>query len=357
MEFMDFIEFTSRQCIVTNMNSEAYFASGSLIAKLVLAEGQVAPQPVDRAFEELASAVRQTQDSCPYGAVITSGDVHAGVETVWRSYLMAKDRFSRACAHVISVGAGSVGAEMVELLKGPDSPAGMCLVSSSLEADPGKSIHEYVMRWAHADVVAADDVFLLVSADDFLHKRRIAMDASTGRMRLLVHVCGGASAARMPAYAQLQAATFATGIGSSWADEVEENYGLDGATLGWRQAFIRDVRCLTAEEVAREVGHGAKNLSATASRWTSEGKIFGVRWNGKMRYPKFQFRNGEARPVVARILKALGEDPSGWDRAYFFATPSSYLDNDMPMDRINDKSMDEVLVRLAERHSHPAEVF
>jgi hypothetical protein len=61
--------------------------------------------------------------------------------------------------------------------------------------------------------------------------------------------------------------------------------------------------------------------------------------------------------VVARILHALGDEATGWDRAFFFATPNSYLDDARPMDRLNDKSTEELLVQLARRHANPADIF
>jgi hypothetical protein len=59
--------------------------------------------------------------------------------------------------------------------------------------------------------------------------------------------------------------------------DVKPSSQLDGRTLSWRQKFVDSVRCLTAEEVATECGHGAKNTSATASRWKDQGKIFAVK--------------------------------------------------------------------------------
>src|ERR1700722_1784378 len=121
------------------MNSDGHLTGRrSLVAELVLAQGQVEPQPVNKAFEELAIAVRQTRAIRPFGAVITSIDLNPGPDAVWRSYLNAKDRFDDAFAHVVST-----GAEMVELIKGPRSVPGFRLVSSSMDDDPAKSVVDY----------------------------------------------------------------------------------------------------------------------------------------------------------------------------------------------------------------------
>jgi hypothetical protein len=131
----------------------------------------------------------------------------------------------------------------------------------------------------------------------------------------------------------------------------------DADTLEWRRWFVKHVSTFTADQIAKQAGHQANNKSATASRWLNDGKIFYVKFQGQLLYPAFQFRHGEPLPVVARMLSVLGDDPTGWDRALFFATPNAYLNNDKPMDRLNDKGLEEKLVSLADRHTHPAAAF
>jgi hypothetical protein len=120
---------------------------------------------------------------------------------------------------------------------------------------------------------------------------------------------------------------------------------------------MQDVPTWSADEVAEQGGYGAKNKSAAATRWTKDGKIFSVLYGGKQHYPQFQFKHGKPRPIVAQILQALGEDATGWDRAFFFATPNSYLNDATPMDRLNNKSTEDLLVQVAARHARPADIF
>jgi hypothetical protein len=120
---------------------------------------------------------------------------------------------------------------------------------------------------------------------------------------------------------------------------------------------MREVPTWSAGEVAQQGGYGAKNASAAASRWAKEGKIFCVPYGGKQHQPEIQFKHGQPRPIVARILSELGAEATGWDRAFFFATPNTYLDDVTPMDRLDGEDSVELLVQLATRDAHPANVF
>ena len=193
-----------------------------------------------------------------------------------------------------------------------------------------------------------DDVLLVMSGGEFLMSAMKVSIEGMGELRVLLlvsahHISRGyvASVNRAPA--------------SSDPDDDDET--ANGPTLSWRQAFMKDVPTWSADEVAAQGGYGAKNKSAAATRWTKDGKIFSVLYGGKQHYPRFQFKHGEPRPIVAQILAVLGEGATGWDRAFFFATPNSYLNDAMPIDRLHDKNTEELLVRVAARHAHPADVF
>jgi len=104
-----------------------------------------------------------------------------------------------------------------------------------------------------------------------------------------------------------------------------------------RATFLAEVGALTAAEVAVVAGSKARNSSALAGRWRSEGRIFAVPWAGSQLYPAFQFVNGEPRRVVGRVLEAFGDGPSGWEIAIWFVTPSPYLPGDgVPLAHLDD---------------------
>ncbi len=131
--------------------------------------------------------------------------------------------------------------------------------------------------------------------------------------------------------------------------------GLDRESRAWREHFISQYKGLSASQVADEAGNTAKNRSAIASRWTSEKKIFGVRFQNQTLYPEFQFKDGEPIPAIADILKEMPPSFTGWDLAFFLTSPNSYLDGKLPVDLL--KSKPERVVTLAHAFAHPADGF
>jgi len=136
---------------------------------------------------------------------------------------------------------------------------------------------------------------------------------------------------------------------------VDEEQHLDKESLAWRKAFVSRYECLTAETVADESGNTAKNRSAIASRWAVEKKIFSIRYENKTLYPKFQFRDGSPIPAITRVLELFPDHFTGWDVAFFFTSPNSYLDGRKPVDLL--KSDPEKVVSLVHAFVRPADVF
>jgi hypothetical protein len=145
-----------------------------------------------------------------------------------------------------------------------------------------------------------------------------------------------------------------TGDAGETVATVEEQH-LDRDSLAWRRAFVSNYECLTAEAVAEETGNTARNRSAIASRWATEKKIFSVRFENKTLYPKFQFKDGIPIPAVARVLELFADHFTGWDVAFFFTSPNSYLDGRRPVNLL--KTDPERVVSLVNAFVHPADVF
>jgi hypothetical protein len=131
--------------------------------------------------------------------------------------------------------------------------------------------------------------------------------------------------------------------------------GLDRESRAWREHFMSHYKGLSAAQVAEEAGNTAKNRSAIASRWASEKKIFGVRFQNQTLYPAFQFKDGEPIQVIADILKEMPSSFTGWDLAFFLTSPNSYLDGKLPVELL--KSKPERVVSLAHAFAHPADAF
>lgn len=99
--------------------------------------------------------------------------------------------------------------------------------------------------------------------------------------------------------------------------------------------FLKTYPTLTADQVAERAGHAATNRSATANRWKGERKIFAVRAGGREVYPAFQFKDGRPRAMLRPALEALA-CRSGWQTAFWFIAPNSWLGGSAPIDRLDD---------------------
>ncbi|WP_262031512.1 hypothetical protein [Microvirga sp. Mcv34] len=104
-----------------------------------------------------------------------------------------------------------------------------------------------------------------------------------------------------------------------------------------RVRFVQTVPCYTNAELAEFVGHGAKNKSATGSRWKADGKVFSVTVKGTERYPAFQFGDGRPLPVIAKVLAALPENLSPWQIAFWFVSSNRWLNGKAPVDCLGDE--------------------
>ncbi len=136
-------------------------------------------------------------------------------------------------------------------------------------------------------------------------------------------------------------------------DEGEEAISRD--TLEWRQQFMRSNPSWTSAQVAAESTSTARNRAATASRWLREKKIFAIRYEGQQCFPRFQFQDGVPSPVIAQVIKIFPEHSTGWDLAYFFATPNPNIGGRKPIELL--KSNPARVVSLAEAFAHPADAF
>jgi hypothetical protein len=126
-------------------------------------------------------------------------------------------------------------------------------------------------------------------------------------------------------------------------------------TVSWRKQFMSETECWTSAKVAEESTSRATNRAAIASRWVAEKKIFSVRFEGQQWFPRFQFQGGEPIPVVSQVIDVFPEHATGWELAYFFATPNPNIGGRKPLELLKiDPSR---LLSLAQAFAHPADVF
>lgn len=101
-----------------------------------------------------------------------------------------------------------------------------------------------------------------------------------------------------------------------------------------RRALFDEFGGLTAAEVAEFAGSTARNRSALATRWRTEGRLLAVTHQGKRYYPGFQFgEDWRPLPTVALALNSLRHEPLGeWELALWFTTRNGWLDDRRPVD-------------------------
>ncbi len=104
-----------------------------------------------------------------------------------------------------------------------------------------------------------------------------------------------------------------------------------------RARFREEFPCYTSRELAELAGHGAGNVSATATRWKKARRIIGLPWKDGDLYPAFQFSEGRPRPVIARLIAALPGRMTPWQTAFWLTSSNSWLGGAAPVDRLGDE--------------------
>lgn len=119
--------------------------------------------------------------------------------------------------------------------------------------------------------------------------------------------------------------------------EIDKKIEQDNARL--RAEYLKDVKAFTAADIRNQfVKTKPKNPSEPASRWKREQRVFAIRYDGKDLFPAFQFADGSPLPIIKKILKALPEDLTTWQVAFWFASGNGWLDGDAPQECLKDES-------------------
>ena len=93
-----------------------------------------------------------------------------------------------------------------------------------------------------------------------------------------------------------------------------------------RDEVLREFGAFTSADVGKMAGSKSPNRAALAHRWKSDGRIFSVSHNGANYFPGFQFSGeGQPFPVIADVLKIIGEVLSPWELALWFTKNNGVL--------------------------------
>ena len=98
-----------------------------------------------------------------------------------------------------------------------------------------------------------------------------------------------------------------------------------------------------------EIAHFSKsNPSSQPNRWKKAGLIFAVPYKGTDLYPIYalEFKDGaRPLPIMEKLLHVFG-DKDEWQKAFWFGSLNSYLQNKMPKDLLRSKPQE--VLRAAE---------
>jgi hypothetical protein len=103
-----------------------------------------------------------------------------------------------------------------------------------------------------------------------------------------------------------------------------------------REEAIREFGALTSAQLADVRGSSTTNPHTSTGRWLAAGRVFAVDTPTGRLFPAFQFdERAEPRPVIARVLQALGGALRGWETLLWFTASSGQLDGARPVDRLD----------------------
>ena len=111
----------------------------------------------------------------------------------------------------------------------------------------------------------------------------------------------------------------------------------DNAEL--RATYLRTAELYTPEDI-----------QGPSTKWKHEGRVFAIQDGGKDLFPAFQFADGKPLPVIKKILKALPEDMSPWETAFWFESSNGWLGGKTPQECLKNESK---VIDAAEQFAQP----
>lgn len=125
----------------------------------------------------------------------------------------------------------------------------------------------------------------------------------------------------------------------------EPRQKIDKANAELRVRFMHAFETLSSAEITERADRDSvTNPHNLASRWKASKKIFAVDWQGKQRFPAFQFEHGQPRPIIRKLLKIFDGALGPWETAFWFVSSNKWLDGKAPVNVLEDH---EAVVRAA----------
>ena len=111
----------------------------------------------------------------------------------------------------------------------------------------------------------------------------------------------------------------------------------DNAEL--RATYLRTAELYTPEDI-----------QGPSADWKREGRVFAIQDDGKDLLPAFQFADGQPLPIIKKILKALPEDMSPWETAFWFKSSNGWLGGKTPQECLKNENK---VIDAAEQFAQP----
>lgn len=125
---------------------------------------------------------------------------------------------------------------------------------------------------------------------------------------------------------------------------VEQDLAAENARL--RAAYVAEVPTSTSAEVHALAGMAGRNASQTANRWKKQRSVFSVPFQGRDRFPAFQFAEGRPKPQLRAVLTTL-DGLTPWQIAFWFETANGWLGSATPRHAIDSRP--DAVVEAARR--------
>jgi hypothetical protein len=107
---------------------------------------------------------------------------------------------------------------------------------------------------------------------------------------------------------------------------------IDARNAELRAEFLSDFEVYDSATVHRKAGLKGTNTSQTVNSWRLRGRVLGLKIQGRMGYPAFQFdADGMPIQLVEVILSKLPKHLTPWQRAFWFVSPKEELDGETPI--------------------------
>jgi hypothetical protein len=125
----------------------------------------------------------------------------------------------------------------------------------------------------------------------------------------------------------------------------------DRQLIQMQDAFARHGGMLTGDDVARAMRHRGSQPVAAIARWIVGREIVHLVRHSVIMLPMFQFDpvEFELRPGVRQTILELRDAFDDWDMCAWFATPNSWLDGEMPVERLMSDADSVVQAARADR--------